>query len=310
MATSDFTALVSRHRECFRSGKTRPVAWRETVLPRRSIAITWLMLAPFLFPPAHAAGETPADLVLAQPGMLPIVLTAPHGGREAIPGVAPRVTQGEPTGGRGYVTVTDTNTDRLAEGIAAEIKALTGKQPYLVLAKFQRKYIDPNRPPEIGVDNPMARPYYDYYHQSVRRFVDEVRSKYPAGLLIDVHGQGKDPTVVMRGTQNGRAVQRLLERAGAPAVTGPNGIFGQLAANRFAVFPTNDVPPGGTSENAGYDGGYTVGTYGSHTADGIDAVQMEFGTKYRRTGAVDTSARDAAKAIVAFYDTYLRKPPN
>jgi hypothetical protein len=39
-------------------------------------------------------------------------------------------------------------------------------------------------------------------------------------------------------------------------------------------------------------------------------VQMEFGTKYRRTGAVDTSARDAAKAIVAFYDTYLRKPPN
>src|ERR1700722_6453892 len=32
MATSDFAALVSRHRECFRSGKTRPVAWREAQL--------------------------------------------------------------------------------------------------------------------------------------------------------------------------------------------------------------------------------------------------------------------------------------
>ena len=294
----------------FHAPPASPISKEFLVLPRRSIAITWLMLAPVLFPPAHAAGETPADLVLAQPGMLPIILTAPHGGREAIPGVAPRATQGKRTGGRGYVTVTDTNTDRLAEGIAAEIKALTGKEPYLVVAKFQRKYVDPNRPPEIGLDNPMARPYYDYYHQSVRRFVDEIRSRYPAGLLIDVHGQVKDPTAVMRGTQNGRAIRRLLERAGAPALTGPNGIFGQLAANGFVVFPTNDVPLGGTSENAGYDGGYTVGTYGSHTADGIDAVQMEFGTKYRRTGAVDTSARDAAKAIVAFYDAYLRKPPN
>src|ERR1700722_6079946 len=294
----------------FHAPPASPISKEFLVLPRRSIAITWLMLAPVLFPPAHAAGEPPADLVLAQPGMLPIILTAPHGGREAIPGVAPRATQGKRTGGRGYVTVTDTNTDRLAEGIAAEIKALTGKEPYLVVAKFQRKYVDPNRPPEIGLDNPMVRPYYDYYHQSVRRFVDEIRSRYPAGLLIDVHGQEKDPTVVMRGTQNGRAIRRLLERAGAPALTGPNGIFGQLAANGFVVCPTNDVPLGGTSENAGYDGGYTVGTYGSHTADGIDAVQMEFGTKYRRTGAVDTSARDAAKAIVAFYDAYLRKPPN
>jgi aldehyde dehydrogenase (NAD+) len=32
MATSDFAALVSRYRECFRSGKTRPVAWREAQL--------------------------------------------------------------------------------------------------------------------------------------------------------------------------------------------------------------------------------------------------------------------------------------
>jgi aldehyde dehydrogenase (NAD+) len=32
MATSEFAALVSRHRECFRSGQTRPVAWREAQL--------------------------------------------------------------------------------------------------------------------------------------------------------------------------------------------------------------------------------------------------------------------------------------
>lgn len=273
-------------------------------------ALAWPICIALLHAPVHAAERTPAEMVLVRQGTMPIILTAPHGGREAIPGVAPRITQGKPSGGRGYVTVTDTNTDKLALGIAAEIKALTGKEPYLVLAKFERKYIDPNRPPEIGLDNPTAQPYYDLYHQTVRRFVDEIRSQYPAGLLIDVHGQKKDPTVVMRGTQNGRTVERLLKRAGVPAVTGPDGIFGQLAANGFAVSPTNAVPPGGASEDRGYSGGYTVGTYGSNNANGIDAVQMEFGTRYRGNGTVDRSAEDAGKAIAGFYEAYLKTSPN
>jgi N-formylglutamate amidohydrolase len=176
------------------------------------------------------------------------------------------------------------------------------------VAKFKRKYIDPNRPPEIGLDSPTAQPYYDTYHQSIRRFVDEIRSKYPAGLLIDVHGQKKDPAVIMRGTRNGRTIERLLARAGAPAVIGPNGIFGQLEANGLKVFPANDVPPGGTSENAGFNGGYTVATYGGLAADGIDAVQMEFGSQYRQNAVVDQVAKDAGKAIAAFYEAYLKKP--
>jgi N-formylglutamate amidohydrolase len=178
------------------------------------------------------------------------------------------------------------------------------------MAKFQRKYVDPNRPPEIALESPTARPYYDAYHQAIRRFIDEIRSKYSDGLLIDVHGQVKDPAVLMRGTKNGRTVERLLARAGTPAVTGPNGIFGQLEADGFKVFPANDVPPGGKSENAGFDGGYTVGTYGSHHANGIDAVQMEFGSKYRQNTAVDKAAREAGKAIAGFYEAYLKKPQN
>jgi N-formylglutamate amidohydrolase len=275
----------------------------------RSTVLAWLICIA-LNAPVDAADKTPADLVLVRAGTLPIILTVPHGGREEIPGAAPRDTRGKPSGGRGFVTVTDTNTDRLALGIAAEIKAVTGKEPYLVLAKFERKYVDPNRPPEIGVESPPARPFYDTYHQAGRRFVDEVRGKYPAGLLIDVHGQKKDPSVVMRGTQNGRTVQRLLKRAGGPAVTGPHGIFGQLAANGFAVFPANSVPPGGTSEDRGYSGGYTVDTYGSDTPDGIDAVQMEFGTRYRGNATVDKAAQEAGKAVAGFYEAYLKKPQN
>jgi len=260
---------------------------------------------------AHAAGKTPADLVVVQQGTLPIIITAPHGGREAIPGIEPRQDRANVATYRkwgGFHQSTDANTDILAQGIAAEIARLTGKQPYLVIAKFLRRYVDANRPPELGLDSQAARPYYDYYHESIRHFVDEIREHGPAGLLIDVHGQSKGPEVVMRGTINGRAVERLVRRAGEKAVTGPNGIYGQLEANGFKIFPANDVPLGGRNEDGSFIGGYTLFVYGSHNRDGIDAVQLEFGSQYRAKDALEKSIRNAARAIVAFHEAYLKQP--
>jgi hypothetical protein len=84
-------------------------------------------------------------------------------------------------------------------------------------------------------------------------------------------------------------------------------LFGQLQANGFKVFPANDLPIGGRSEDAGFNGGYTVQTYGSHTAAGVDAILMEFGSKYRQKSALDQTARDAARSIVAFYKVHLQR---
>lgn len=283
------------------------------MVPRRSFKVVLLWLAVLAGPSAGAAERTPADLVLVQQGELPIILTAPQGGREAIAGIEPRRDQANVEAYRkwgGFQRGADTNTDILAQRIAAEITKLTGRKPYLVVARFSRTYVDVNRPPELALDSPEARPYYDIYHRSVRRSIEEILKKYPAGLLIDVHGQGKDPDTLMRGTINGRAVERLLRRAGVDAVTGPNGIYGQLEANGFKVFPGNDVPPRGRSEDAGFNGGYTVAIYGSHNRTGIDAVQMEFGTRYRQKPVLDKSARDAARAIAAFHEAYLKQPEN
>ena len=256
--------------------------------------------------PLHAAKDAPEDLVLVRAGTLPIILTAPHGGTAAIPGVSPRDVQGKKAGGAGYVADRDPETDRLAIGIAAEIKAITGKEPYLVVARFHRKFVDPNRPPEIAYDQPAAKPYYDHYHESVLRFVEEVRGRYPAGVLIDVHGQHKIADSLVRGTLNGRSVTRLIGRAGFDAITGPKGLFGELEANGFKVFPSNGLPPHRNYEDGGFNGGYTTATYGSHRADGIDAVQFEFGSQYRKKAELDATIRKAARAIVAFHDAYLK----
>jgi len=272
--------------------------------------VGFFALLSLLAQPIRAADTAAADLALLQKGDLPIILTAPHGGREMIPSIAPRrsddknkIEASRKWGG--FASARDADTDILVQGIAAEIERLTGKKHYLVMAKFDRKYIDANRPVELALDNPKAIPYYEYYHNSIRGFIDEARRKYPAILLVDVHGQKKNPDVLMRGTINGRSIARLLKRAGVPAVTGTDGIFGQLEAHGFKVFPGNDVPPSGTAENAGYEGGYTV-LMSSETADGVDAVQFEFGTKYRQKTVLNKSAKDAASAIVAFYEVYLK----
>src|SRR5947208_318345 len=81
--------------------------------------------------------------VVVQKGTLPIILSAPHGGTLALAKVPER------KGGEGvaqFVTVRDVNTDLLATKLAEAVsKQLPGK-PYLVVAKFSRKYIDANRP--------------------------------------------------------------------------------------------------------------------------------------------------------------------
>ena len=256
------------------------------------------------FASALFAGHAPArDLVLVQAGELPVILTAPHGGRADVPGCDLRT----PVGPR-FVTGSDFNTDVLVQEIAAEVKRLTGRQPYLVMAKFHRRFIDANRRPDEAYGAPGCKDDYDFYHATIRGFVDEVRGKYPRAMLFDVHGQSAYPDSIVRGTQHGRTVKALLAHAGAPGLTGPDSIFGRFAAMGYGIVPLNDTSPTDRVEAHDYAGGYTVIVYGSHRADRIDTMQLEFGRNLREKHAVQKTARDTAAAIAAFYERHLKEP--
>jgi len=262
-------------------------------------------------PAALALAQPPEELVHVQRGTLPILITAPHGGQKAIPGAALRnvkdpALRAASRNWGGAVDSRDGGTEELAIGMAKEIQRITGQAPYLVAARFHRKYADANRPVEIAMEGPAARPAYELYHRSIRGFVDEIRRAHAAGLLIDVHGQDKMPDALLRGTRGGRSILKLYRRAGAAGVTGPQGLFGQLEAQGFKVFPPNREGVGAGREYPGLDGGYTVLTYGGDNADGIDAFLLEFGTVYRRRDRVQRSAADAARAVAGFYEAYLK----
>jgi N-formylglutamate amidohydrolase len=249
----------------------------------------WALAAAMTLPIGAAAYDADA-LVSAAPGELPLILTAPHDGTETVGFVAAR-TSG--------ATVRDLGTGELAQGTADLIQKKTGKRPYVVIAKFSRKYVDANRPPEEAIESEAALPAYRAYHDRVTGYIEDIRKRFPAGaLLVDVHGQAQEPNAVFRGTRNGMTAKALMARSGPEALLGPKSLIGELAARGYRVSP---APDGSTlEEDRRFSGGFTVFRHGSQRPDGIDAIQLEFGSALR---AQRKLADDFADALIAFMRT-------
>jgi N-formylglutamate amidohydrolase len=235
------------------------------------------------------------DLVEVIEGNLPIVITAPHGGTSPIPGSEERNDTSVPQ----FVTVVDTRTDSLARETAREIEKCFGKKPWVVIAKFSRKYADANRPAKYGAESEAAREQHKLYHDSIRKAVDSVRGKFGKGILLDFHGQAADKDVVYRGTQNLKSVGEVSDEL----LSGEKSFLGVLENLGVKIVP--DAGHARDKEHPKFNGGFTVQTYGLGQADGIFAVQLEFGGSYRSTKAIPDTAKKIAAALKSHCDAFL-----
>ncbi len=230
-------------------------------------------------------------------GSLPIILTAPHGGREAIPGIPAR----RGIGVAQFTAERDSNTAELAEALAVKLRQRLGAAPFLVIARFERKFVDANREPGSAYEAAQAKTYYDNYHRALGDAAQAIRQKWGSGLLLDIHGQGEQAVTIYRGTDNGKSVSQLHQQFGASALTGPKSILGYLASRGYKVLP--DL--GGKERETRYTGGYTTRTYGSHQGTKIDAIQLELGSDLRAKANLERTAGDLAQAIEIFTREFL-----
>ncbi len=120
-------------------------------------------------------------------------------------------------------------------------------------------------------------------------------------MLLDIHGQATESNAIFRGTRHGTSVAHLVQRFDRQALTGPHSILGQLTLKGYRILPDPSV----NDRESRYSGGHTVQTYGSHRATGIDAIQLEFGTRLRARDNIDRTAADVAAAIRVFAREYL-----
>jgi N-formylglutamate amidohydrolase len=215
-------------------------------------------------------------LVSRHRGTLPVLLTCPHGGEEELVGIPKR----------NGVEECDFNPDRdlqtrtITTRVAQRLLDVFGEAPYVVIAEFDRDYIDANRsaetpPPNCAFEHPAAGEFYNEYHDTIREFINEIRANNgELGLLFDIHGTKgveTDPADLYLGTDDGKTVERLL-KADRQAMSRPRSLRGFLTAAGHNV---------SSKQPETFRGGYTVRTYGSSNAGGLDAIQLEIGPDLR-----------------------------
>ncbi len=255
--------------------------------------------------PFKIYGQEPHSYVYRHSGSLPIILSAPHGGKLEIPGVPVREGEGQVKAAGKFVATRDTGTEELAHAVSEAIERRFKKKPYMVVSRVHRKYLDPNRAPELAYEDPDAKPVFDEYHHTLNRYCQDVQKQFRRGLLIDLHGQGVEANTVFRGTHNGKTVALLRERYGEAAHTGQSSLLGLLKGQHWKVFPDPFDQP----EHHEFTGGYIVRTYGGDKGPGLDAIQLEFGHNYRSTSTERTeTAASLADALAEYARLYLETP--
>lgn len=249
-------------------------------------------------------------------GTLPVLLTCPHNGDGQPPDVpSERTGEGLPPGCN-FSMDSDLNTRMITMSVAQRLLDIYGEAPYVVIADFNRDYIDANRgdadfTPNCAYELPNARLYYDEYHSTIRDFIDEIRAENGGlGLLLDIHGtKGIDsaPADIYLGTDDGKTIKRLL--GVDPEALGRSGYLSSLLiAAGYDVLPKPpnvSLPP----EAQSLGGGFTVEVYGSSHLDGLDAIQLEIGKRLRdisevREQFIDHLAHAIGSLIARYADTH------
>jgi N-formylglutamate amidohydrolase len=243
-------------------------------------------------------------LVSRHQGTLPVLLACPHDGDQIPAGVPERTEVRSPPDCPTFETDHDLCTRKVTTGLAQRLLDLTGEAPSVVIAEFEREYIDANRSPDCAfepVQPTDAQQFYDEYHNTVRQFIDDIRAENGGlGLLFDIHGtEGieETPAALYLGTVNRLTVKRLVE-ADPHAMQRRRSLRGFLETAGYSV----------VAEAPKLIGGYTVRTYGSHNPEGLDAIQIEILRKLRecpseRETLIENLAQAIARLAVLWAET-------
>jgi hypothetical protein len=246
------------------------------------------------------------QLVKRHRGSMPVILTCPHDGDQSPPGVDVRTDEATPPGCL-FSRSRDRETALITQSVAQKILDLTGLSPYVVIARFSRRFIDANRSLNCAFTDPDAQPFYDEYHGRITGYIDEIRRQNAnRGFLFDIHGNRlieSDPADIYLGTDNGGSLLPGFDRA---SIFMQHGLQGLLKSVRREGGGTPPLPvfqyrvspaDAGTRETSSVDGGFTVRHYGAF----INSIQLEIAGTIRE---VDRNRliliEDLAFAIINF----------
>ena len=285
---------------------------RRTIL----IALTWLSLVGAIPAVDFAPGRNyfgEKNYIEYIPGELPLVISAPHGGREKPDEI--------PLREKGVVDI-DTNTQELARAIADELQKQTRHRPHLIICRLHRSKLDCNREiKEAAAGSSVGEKAWTEYHDFVARALKTATAQSGRAFYIDLHGQNHrdrrielgylhapellqapDSALDASGVAAGGSLRRIAEKSKLPysaLVRGPRSLGALLETRGFACVPSPERPEPVLPY---FQGGYSVRRH-------VAANQPIAGLQIECTlaGVRDTAENRAkfATALVAALREYL-----
>jgi hypothetical protein len=247
-------------------------------------------------------------------GDLPVILSAPHGGRER-----PEELPDRESGTFAF----DTNTQELARAVADELHARRGHWPHVIICRLHRRKVDCNREiVEGAAGNPLAEQAWNEFQGFIDAAAATVVRQHGRGFYIDLHGHGhaeqrlelgylltaeqlaltdeelNAPPYPMESSL--RAIVALGRVPYAELLRGPNS-FGALM-EKYG-FPCSPSPSNPHPMAPFFRGGYNTARHARDAAP-IAGLQIE---TYSR-GVRDTAESRAkfARALAGTLETYLQ----
>ncbi len=296
--------LISPHFMFFRS-----------VIPklRRSTSLATLLLCA-IASSAEATlkpGQTYFDadrFVEYQAGALPIIFTAPHGGK-----LTPRTIPDRTSG----VTMSDAYTQELARAVNAEFLRRAKQPPHVIISLLHRKKLDPNREiKEAAQASPVAERAWVQFHESIKESIRVALLTHGFAFIVDLHGHGHaiarlelgygvdgayfnqtdaELDAAIRDTRSTLNELALRSPSFAEIIRGPRSFGALMQAAGFRSVPSPRDP--GPGNFPYFNGGFIVRTYAGK-GRGVDGVQIEA----PRDGVRETE-ETRAKFAAALFDT-------
>lgn len=225
-------------------------------------------------------------------GNLPIILSAPHGGR-LTPDEIPDRTYG--------TMVTDDNTYELTKTLMDTMMIRFGARPHVILCRLKRTKLDANRDSvEAAQEDKYALRAWQEYHHYIDAAKKKIEMDFGSGLFFDMHGHGKNPDgfydlrnwlgYLLSGSEldlsdsvlntntfkNKSSIRTLVDSSSfsfIEALRGPNSFGTLLDSLGFKCVPSvNDPGPKGMRY---FSGGYNTARHGSRNGGMISAIQVE-----------------------------------
>lgn len=253
-----------------------------------------------------------------QPGALPIILAAPHGGREK-PADLPDRREG--------VLTMDANTQELARAVADAVAARRGVRPHLVICHLHRAKLDANRElTEAAQGSAAAEQAWHEHHGFIEQACREAVDRHGWAFLIDLHGHSHPQAQVELGwlhDADDLARPEPLLNTAAFAARGSAELLAQRSSLPYSEFLRGPTSLGALLENQGFPatpsprlpvptlpyfrGGYTLVRH-CDAARGVAGVQIE--ANRPRLRDTEANRQRFAEALAAALNTFLPAGPD